>query len=163
MAEPNDIIAICQNLIGMYPNNCAGFVRAVASKCGVLLFGNANEIVQFLSSSSGRYLPNGIEARKAADRGDLVIGGLSATGHGHVVIIVADPVGPSQYPYAFWGQYHALEFLGNEYNVGFTRGHGRLNFAFKIDVLDKLIYRSYQPSFLLTTRAQPTRGYILPR
>ena len=162
MADPKDIIAICRDLISKYPNDCAGFVRAVAAKCGVLLFGNANEIVGFLSRS-GRYLSNGLVAREAAKMGELVIGGLGAAGHGHVVVVVRDPVGPNVYPYAFWGQYHGMRFLGGEHNVGFTRGHGHLNFAFKRSVLDKVVCRSYQPSFLLTPQASPNQGFLIPR
>jgi len=162
MPQATDIIALCQNLIKIYPNDCSGFARAVAAKCGVYLFGNANEILQFISGHSRR-LPNGTLAREAASRGELVIGGLTAAGHGHVVIVVKDPTGHNQYPYAFWGQYHGMTLNHKEYNAGFTRGHGHLNFAFQKAALDTLVYGSFRPSQLITPRADTGAGYLLAK
>ena len=161
MAQPRDIIAICQSLIPQYPNDCSGFVKAVASQCGVLISsGNANDIVEFLADN-GRFLANGASAREAASRGEFVIGGLAASGHGHVVVVVKDPSGDNIYPYAFWGQYRGRRLMGKVYNFGFTRGHGHLNYAFKKDVLDQVTYRSFQPVGMLTPQAGANQGYLL--
>jgi hypothetical protein len=43
------------------------------------------------------------EAARLAGEGNLVIGGLKAVGHGHVVIVVSGPVASDKYPTAYWG------------------------------------------------------------
>lgn len=154
-----DIIALCQRHIAQYPNDCAGFVRAVAEACGVILLGNANSIVSFLNT--GISLQTGVAARQAASAGQLVIAGLSAPGHGHVVVVVDGPLNRGKYPYAFWGQYHGLSVSGKTMNVGFTRGHGTLNYAFSPADRDKVKYSTFKPLETLLPRARSNEGYLL--
>jgi hypothetical protein len=159
-----DIIAVCQRYIRLYPNDCAAFVRAVASDCGVLVSGDANSIVDFIQT--GRRLSNGQAARQAAAAGDLVIAGVRGTKHGHVVIVVDGPMNtgkhPGKYPYAFWGQYHGVRIGNTELNAGFTRGNGTLNYAFNDLALNSLVYAAFTPLTTLLPQARPTEGYILP-
>ena len=154
-----DIIAVCQRCIGRHPNDCAGFVKDVADACGVLLTGNANAITNMLST--GRSLSGGAAARQAAIEGNLVIGGVRAPGHGHVVVVVDGPLNRGRYPYAFWGQYSGMKIGGVTYNVGITRGHGNLNYAFRNPVLDSVIYAAFPPVAFLLPKAGPNEGIIL--
>jgi hypothetical protein len=158
-----DIIAICQRYIRTYPNDCAAFVRAVANDCGVFLTGDANTIVSYLNS--GRTLSSGPGAKAAAAAGDLVIAGVRAPGHGHVVIIVDGPLNTGRnagrYPYAFWGQYHGVRFGKVEMNAGFTRGHGTLNYAFGDLALKSIVYAAFTPLATMP-RAKQNEGYVLP-
>ena len=77
-----DIIAVCQRNIVLHPDDCSGFVRAVAAECGVIAIGDANLLVSSLDY--GKRLPDGIAALEAAAAGDLVIAGRQAAHHGHV-------------------------------------------------------------------------------
>ena len=154
-----DIIAVCQAQITRYPNDCAGFVRAVAQACGVPLTGSANLIVNSLGA--GRRISDGLHAKQAAANGDLVIAGVSATGHGHVVIVVEGPLNRGKYPYCFWGQYHGLKYGKTEYNIGFTRGHGTLNYAFGESTRDSVMYAAFSPIKTLLPSASPGTGYLL--
>jgi hypothetical protein len=128
-----DIIGFCQAEVGQHINDCAGFVRGVARQCGVFVFGNANEIVDnyILKQAAGwKILGSESDAVDAATTGKLVIGGLKASGHGHVVVIVGmkNTVHPGR-AYGFWGRYHGLraDALGSEINVGKLHlGHGPL-------------------------------------
>jgi hypothetical protein len=154
-----DVIAVCQRHIALHPNDCAAFVRAVANECGVLLSGNANFIVETLPGV-GRLL-DGPAARLAAAAGDLVVAGLKAPGHGHVVVVVDGPLNRGRYPYAFWGQYHGLRVGTQEMNVGFTRGHGTLNWAFKSGDLDQIKYARFKPLQTIMPRAKTNEGLLI--
>ncbi len=157
-----DIIAACQRQLPAHANDCSGFVRAVAPECGVLMFGNANDIVDLLRAA-GRVLADGVEAAQAAAAGDLVIGGVKAPAphHGHVVVVVGGPLNRRKYPYCFWGQYHAITLLGETVNVGFTRGHGTLNWAFGPASRDSVVYAAYTVSPLLSRRATGSEGFLV--
>jgi hypothetical protein len=155
-----DIIALCQSNFSFFPNNCSGFVSVVAEKCGVLLAGDANSICNSIKSAADRLL-NGIDAARRAAAGDLVIGGYPAAGHGHVVVVVDGPLTHGKYPYAFWGQYRGLTAFGKTINVGFTRGHGGINYAFGKDVRDKLIYAAFKPIEILLPKASENEGRII--
>ena len=155
-----DIISSCQANIARFPNDCAAFVRAVADDAKVVgIVGNANSIVSMLGA--GRLLSSGLQARAAAAAGDLVIGGVAAAGHGHVVVVVDGPMrGP--HPYAFWGQYTGLR-LGNEaVNVGFTRGHGTVNYAWKQSDLHRVRYAAFKPIESLMRKAGGNEGFFIP-
>jgi hypothetical protein len=155
-----DIIALCVRHLPLHPSDCSGFVRAVANDCGVLLTGDANTIVSQLRRS-GRGLPDGQTARRFASKGDLVIAGAQAPGHGHVVVVVDGPINMGRYPYAFWGQYRGVTLNGVTYNMGLTRGHGTVNWAFGKDSRDSLVYAAFSPASLLLPRAAPSEGYLL--
>ena len=154
-----DIIAACQRNLLEFSNDCSGFVRAVADECGVLLTGDANEIVDTLAGSSYP-LADGVAAATAARRGDLVVGGVKASGHGHVVVVVDGPVRNNKYPYAFWGQYHGVVFKDATLNAGFTRGHGTVNWAYDRTARDQIVYAAFPVSRLLLEPARGSQGYL---
>jgi hypothetical protein len=155
-----DIIALCQRDLWRFPDDCAAFVRSVANRCGVILTGNANDICTQISRAPQRAW-NGRDAAARAADGCLVIGGLAAPGHGHVVIVVDGPVAEGRYPYVFWGQYHGLKVLGETVNVGFTRGHGKLTYAFQRADCARVSYAVYKPLELLLPRAGPNEGLLI--
>jgi hypothetical protein len=154
-----DIIASCQRQLPAYPNDCSGFAKAVAHDCGVLLAGDANRIVFLLST--GMPMASGRDARAAAASGLLVLAGLEGRGHGHVVVIVDGPLNRDGHPYAFWGQYHGIRANGVELNVGFTRGHGTLNWAFKKNDLGRVRMAAFRPVDTLMIRAGEGEGRLL--
>lgn len=154
------IIASCQKHIGQYGNNCSAFAKAVADDLGVVLAGDANGIVDFISQAWS-LLPNGATAQEYAAEGFFVIGGVKATPHGHVVVVVDGPLALGKYPQAFWGSYHALTVLGQTINAGFSRGHGTVNYAFPTGQRDHVVYAATRPPSLLLPNLKPTEGYLL--
>lgn len=56
-----------------------------------------------MNSADWTVCKNGIEARQKAIEGNFVIGGLKATGNGHVVVVVSGPLAHRKYPTAYWG------------------------------------------------------------
>jgi hypothetical protein len=159
-ANAYNIIAACQRDLPAHSNNCSGLVRAVAKECNVLLVGDANSITDQLSRAK-RVLSDGQEAARAAADGYLVIGGVKSSCHGHVVIVVAGPLNRDKYPYCFWGQYHGITLLGETMNVGFTRGHGTLNWAFGSKTRDKVVYGAYPVSLLMMPQAAENEGQLI--
>jgi hypothetical protein len=154
-----DIIAVCQRNIALYPDDCSAFVRAVATACGVLVTGDANSIVSSLDF--GERLADGMAAQKSAATGDLVIAGLQAPGHGHVVVVVDGPLRGGRYPYSFWGQYRGMIVGGKTMNVGFTRGHGTLNYAFNPNDRDRVKYAAFKPIETILPRANWQEGFLI--
>jgi hypothetical protein len=156
------VIAACQKHIGRYGNDCSGFAKAVADDLGVVLTGDANGIVDFIQVAWSP-LQDGATARAFASRGFFVIGGVKASRHGHVVVVVDGPLAHNKYPYAFWGSYQALTILGQTVNAGFSRGHGTLNYAFPKDQRDQVFYAATKPISLLLPELKPNEGYLLYR
>ena len=97
------VISVCESNWEAHKGNCSGFARAVATELGVMLFGQANDIVDFISANWWP-IDSGAEARNWAEAGYLVIGGLKATGNGHVVVVTAGPLAHQKYPTASWGR-----------------------------------------------------------
>lgn len=155
-----DIVAICQRRLPQHPNDCSGFVRAVAGDCGVIVLGDANAIVEQLKVSAGR-LADGPAASTAAQKGQLVIAGAAAPGHGHVVVVIGGPMNKGRYPYAFWGQYRGMRLNDTTINIGFTRGHGTLNWAFGAPIRDSLVYAAFQPLSTMMPKALPNEGHLI--
>jgi len=157
-----DIIAVCQRNIKLYPNDCSRFVRSVGQDCGIFLVGDANAIVSQLHYT-GRKLADGPAAAKAARDGELVIGGLISSGHGHVVVVVDGPLNRGKYPYAFWGKYKGfiLKTSDEVINVGYTRGHGTINYAWIPAQRDKVIYAAYKPVESIIPKAGVNEGYLI--
>ena len=88
-----------------WKRDCSGFVKAVAQNLGIILPGQANDIVDFLESSSA-WENLGTDKSKAmshATDGYFVVGGLKAAGHGHLVVVV-DSHSSTGYPLAYWGR-----------------------------------------------------------
>jgi hypothetical protein len=159
-ANARNIVAACQRNLLANSNNCSGFVRAVAKECNVLLVGDANSITGQLSRAK-RVLSSGQEAARAAAAGYLVVGGVKSSGHGHVVIVVDGPLSRGKYPYCFWGQYHGITLQGETLNVGFTRGHGTLNWAFGPKTRDTVVYAAYSASLLMLSPAAENEGLLI--
>ena len=106
-------------------------------------------------------LADGVAAKMRAAAGDLVIAGLQAPGYGHVAIVVDGPLNRGRYPYAFWGQYHGMKIGNDTMNVGFTRGHGTLNWAFKSNELHRVQYAAFKPLETLVPPAKGSEGFLI--
>jgi hypothetical protein len=78
---PTPLTNLCESLWAKYQDDCSGYARAVAEKCGVFLGGNANDIVSY-ASDYWDVLEDGRSASDAAQNGP------NKSGHGHVVVIV---------------------------------------------------------------------------
>jgi hypothetical protein len=162
-----DIIAICDASFPKFFDDCAGFVKSVAQQCGVFIVGNANSIVESLLTGRANLTScSEPEAIRQAQVGNLVIGGLSASGHGHVVVVVDGPASHG-HAYAYWGRYHGLKLKGfPEFNVGaISLGRGPITHAFKHAVLPNIKYAWIRPSAFLLRQNQPndagSRGRLL--
>jgi hypothetical protein len=123
-----DVISICKSNWEAHKTNCSGFVKAVAEELGIFLFGQANDIVDYIAADWWP-VENGIEARNWAEAGYLVIGGLQATGHGHVVVVTCGPLAHGKYPTAYWGR---LGAVGEKAKT--------INFAWNVTDRDKVRY-----------------------
>jgi hypothetical protein len=154
------IIGTCDQEIENFSNDCSGFLKSVAGKFGVLVVGNANSIYRNIISDASepwRVIQSGRDAAYAAEHGEFVIAGLEASGNGHVAVIVKGPLAHGRYPYGYWGQYHGLKAAdGGPVNVGFTRGHGGINYAWGPRTRDQVRYAAIKPSKLLTSSNAPS-------
>jgi hypothetical protein len=105
MATTGDqIIAVCEAEWDAWKADCSGFVKAVATKIGVPLSGRANQIIDHLESAAGweNLATDGPLATTRASQGCLVVAGLKAQPHGHVVVIVQSA--SQKFPLAYWGR-----------------------------------------------------------
>jgi len=104
---------ICVKRWSAHKSDCSAFVKAVAADLGLTLRGQANDIVDQIQSAPWTALPTGSGklAEAKAEEGHLVIGGLKATPHGHVVVVVQGPLNRDRYPTAYWG---SLRGVGKE-------------------------------------------------
>ncbi|HEY0836993.1 MAG TPA: hypothetical protein VGE72_23985 [Azospirillum sp.] len=132
-----DIIDTCENVWDANKSDCNAFVKAVASRYGVMLTGQANDIVDQIADSAKGWTPlsNGGAAKQKAAEGALVIGGLKGSGmtppeaHGHVVVVVDGPLAHDAYPTAYWG---TLNSVGKKKTT--------VNWAWKKADRDKVFY-----------------------
>jgi hypothetical protein len=130
----------CEAYFEAHKNDGTGFARAVASNFDVQLPGVADQIVETLRTGPGwTPLPNGIAAAQCAKEGKLVIGGLKGAEklhpdpHGHVVVVVAGPLGHDAYPSAYWGGH------------GGTGARNKtINWAWTTEDRDQVSYVAYQ-------------------
>jgi hypothetical protein len=107
-SEADPIIAACEAEWDNWKSDCSGFAKAVAHRLGIILSGPANAMIDSLEESS-RWLKLGADQTAAITRakmGYLVIGGLKARGHGHVVVVVKSA--DAGYPIAYWGRFGAI-------------------------------------------------------
>src|SRR5437867_8011533 len=140
-ASASKVIDACEKYWDANSANCSGFVKAVASSLGIILSGQANDIVDFIKDDNGWYnVDSGSDAMLWAEAGYLVVGGLKGSdqvkpgSNGHVVIVVPGPVDRT-YPTAYWGQ------LG-----GIGRKKTTINYAWAQTDRDKVIYGAALPS-----------------
>ena len=102
-SKAQTIVDLCEQHWDANTRNCSGFVKSVAADLGIQLTGQANSIIDQMQRSPWRILASGLEARRRAANGALVLGGLKADPHGHVVIVVDGPLSHGKYPTAYWG------------------------------------------------------------
>ena len=101
------VVKVAKKHWARWKSDCSGFVSAVTLDLGISLFGNANEMVDKMSLPGSGWINLGHNADMAqaeANLGFVVIGGLKAAHHGHVVVIVPSHGRASAYPYAYWGR-----------------------------------------------------------
>ncbi|MGY0714676.1 hypothetical protein [Azospirillum argentinense] len=132
-----DIIQTCEAVWEANKSDCNAFAKAVASHYGVTLTGQANDIVDQISSPAKGWtkLSNGAAAKQKAAEGALVIGGLKGSAmnppaqHGHVVVVVDGELAHGAYPTAYWGK---LNGVGDKKKT--------VNWAWKAGDRDKVTY-----------------------
>jgi hypothetical protein len=136
---PHRVRDACEAAFAANQNDCSGFARSVAGQLGVPLEGLANTIVETISSGMGwEPLEDGFAAAEAAEAGKFVIGGLRGSDqahpseHGHVVVVVGEPLAHEMYPSAYWGR------LG-----GGGQKDQTVNFAWNTDDRDNVFYAQH--------------------
>jgi hypothetical protein len=100
------IADICKQKWEAWKHDCSGFASTVAAALGVHLITPANAMVDQLNAPGSSWIKLGNDGALAttyANRGYLVIGGLKAASHGHVVVVV--PSSGQRYPVAYWGRF----------------------------------------------------------
>jgi len=122
----------CEKHWAAHKDDCSGFVKAVAAELGVTVTGPANDIVDHMGGLPWKPVASGKAARDQADLGYFVLGGLKATGHGHVVVVVSGPLNRDTYPTAYWGR------LGGEGKRATT-----VNWSWNSTDRDKVTYAYY--------------------
>ena len=128
----------CGRLLPANAGDCSAFAKAVCGELGVLLTGQANDIVDQLVAAKGwTELGSGADAgKKAADaaaNGLLVIGARKETGNGHVVVVVKGTPHLDKYPHAYWGK------LNDPDNAGYDK---TVNWAWNSASRDSVTYAS---------------------
>ena len=139
--QDQKVRAACEAEWDANKSDCSAFVRAVASRIGASVSGNADEITSSLTAGGPwNKLIDGPAAASAAHQGLLVVAGLkgadeaSPSQHGHVVVVVDGPLNRGKYPRAYWGR------LG-----GVGAKDQTINWAWKEGDRDNVTYASYDP------------------
>jgi hypothetical protein len=129
MPTPCDrVVAACEKWWDAYKGDCSGFAKAVAKDLQVTLTGMADEIVGEIQKPPWTVLGSGVDAAQQTQYG-LVIGGLKADPHGHVVVVVPGPLAQGKYPTAYWGMLN-----------GVGRQNTTINWAWNAQDRDQVIY-----------------------
>lgn len=131
----------CERLLQIQANaaDCSGFAKAVSQEFAVTLTGQANDIVEQLTSANGwtelgSDEKAGQRAAAAAAKGELVIGAQQEAGNGHIVVVVEGfPLAHDLYPFAYWGK------LNDPANAGFNK---TVNWAWDKASRDSVTYAS---------------------
>ncbi|GAA4850839.1 hypothetical protein [Algivirga pacifica] len=104
------VILACEKHWETNKGDCNAFVKAVAKEFGIILTGQADNIVDQIKGPAWIKLgKDGLKAKKKAEEGWLVIGALRSEQHnpprehGHVVVVVEGAVAHGKYPRAYWG------------------------------------------------------------
>jgi hypothetical protein len=106
--EKDPVAAACEAEWDKWKSDCSGFVKAVALRLGIKITGMANPMIDYLEHSTA-WRSLGSDSGAAitrASQGDLVVGGLKAPRHGHVVIVIKSA--PLRYPIGYWGRFGAV-------------------------------------------------------
>ena len=121
------IIDACKAAFPANSGDCSAFVRAVGSRVGVELQGNADSIVGHIETN-WTPLTNIDDVLAAVDRGDLVVAGMRGadqeqpSAHGHVVVVVSGPLAHGKYPTAYWGRLHGTGEQAKTLNFAWRKG-----------------------------------------
>ncbi len=122
--SPDQIKAICEQEWLADQSDCSGFVKAVAVQLGVLN-GPADDIVDEIQNSPWEVLADGrAAAEKTPQPGMFVVGGLKGSDeqqpsqHGHVVVVVAGPLGARHLSHRILGQTRFEWAEGNHGKLG---------------------------------------------
>ncbi|MFM0222689.1 hypothetical protein [Paraburkholderia dipogonis] len=119
MAGGQNIKTLCENHWTQWKADCSGFLKAVAAELGITLTGDANSIIDTIGRAPWTQLDSDADKAVAyAALGYLVVAGLKATHHGHVVIIMPGPSKP--YPLAYWGRYGGAGRKNTAINFSWT-------------------------------------------
>src|SRR5690242_13325958 len=102
------VATACEAHWDAFFDDCSGFVKAVAQELGVTIDGQANDIVDAMQKFPWKFAASGADAALKASIGYLVLGGLKASGNGHVVVIVPGVVLDGKYPTAYWGSLNSV-------------------------------------------------------
>lgn len=100
---PGKIKRACDFYWDKYKSDCSGFLQAVAASLGIILWGQANAIIDQMNDAP--WLPLNTDISKAisyANLGYLVVAGLKGAPNGHLAIIMPNSLRP--YPKAYWGR-----------------------------------------------------------
>jgi hypothetical protein len=136
LADGQQVINSCEAHWDAFQSDCSGFVKAVAGDFGIVLTGQADDIVDQINTGDWQQLADGAAAEAKAEAGFLVIAGLKGADqtppreHGHVVVVVQGPLAFGKYPTAYWGT------LG-----GVGKKNTTLNYAWNTDDRDNVVYR----------------------
>src|SRR4051812_15007230 len=111
----------CEEEWERWKSDCSGFVKAVCAHAGANLCGQANHLIDFFESSNfwENLGDNPAAAIAQARAGYLVVGGLKARSHGHVVIVVSSH--PCRHPVAYWGRLGAIGSKNTGVNWSWNR------------------------------------------
>jgi hypothetical protein len=129
------IIDECEANFETNKSDCSGFVKSVATAFSINLTGQADNIVDQITSSGWTILSDGIDAKNKADDGLFVVAGLKSFDNvpqqrnGHVAIIVSGELAQQKYPTGYWGKYG-----------GVGEKNKTINWAWNRDSRDKVIY-----------------------
>ena len=134
--KAQQVIDACEADWDANKSDCNAFVRAVAGTIGINIpAGDANFIVDWLTTQGWDTPSDGTAAEQQAETGQFVIGGLKGADHipprvhGHVVVVVVGPLAQNKYPSAYWGS------LGNVAQKNLT-----VNMAWVVADLDNVTY-----------------------
>jgi hypothetical protein len=128
----DEVLAACEKHWPTYKGDCSGLVKAVASELGIILSGQANDIVDQIQKVPWEVLSSGVEASKKVHTG-VVIAGLQAPLNGHVAVVVPGDLAQGKYPTGYWGR------LG-----GVGKQKATLNWSWNAASRDKVVYSWHQ-------------------
>lgn len=124
------IVQACESDWEAHKNDCSGFLKAVAHDIGIVLTGQANDIVDHIANSPWTSLDHdGVAAKTKAELGLFVVAGLKDTPNGHVVVITPGPLAHDKYPTGYWGKLH-----------GVGQKNATINWAWNAEDRDKVVY-----------------------
>ena len=157
-SDQTQVVAACEKVWNAYKHDCSGFAKAVARELLVFLPGSSGSadwmtwmISNWLPSTDSKFNEIGfgkfatIQAIDEADKGNLVLGGLTAdeinsvrripekfTDHGHVVIVTPG-VGHHGWPRGYWGTLGGVGHKNTSLSATFRAGLKEKVHYFSID------------------------------